>query len=65
VLAYYQDSKLSESSKRHWYNIKSLTLWAGRWSHCSLLKENITDSQGYAGGAKVKSHFACTNDGYL
>jgi len=38
---------------------------AGHWSHFSLLKENITDSQGYVGGAKVKKFFACKNEGYL
>jgi len=35
----------------------------GRWSHCLLLKENITDSLGYVGGAEVKKSFACTNEG--
>ena len=32
----------------------SLALVMECWSHCSLLKENITNSQGYVGGTKVK-----------
>jgi len=54
VQACYQASELSENSKTHQYTITWLTLIAGHWSHCSLLKEKTTDSQGYAGGAKVK-----------
>lgn len=55
VLAYYEASELSISSKTHWYTITSLIPITRRWSHCSLFKENTTDSQGYVGGAKVKS----------
>jgi len=58
-------SELSKSSKRHWYNITSLTAIPGHWSHYSLLKENITDSQDYVEGENVRKSFSCTNEGYL
>lgn len=43
----------------------SLMPWVGRWSHYLLLKENITDSQGYVGGVMVKSHLHVQMRGYL
>ena len=55
VLSCYQDFELSEISKTHRYTITSLTLIARCWSHFLLLKEKTTDSQGFVGGAKVKS----------
>ena len=43
--------KFQDTSVHH----TSLTLIAKRWSHCSLLKEKTTHSQGYVGGTKVIS----------
>jgi len=37
----------------------------GHWSHYLLLKENITDSLGYVGGAEVKIPFYVQIRGYL
>lgn len=45
--------KFQETSIHH----TSLALIVGHWNHSSLLKEQTTNSQCYAGGAKVKGPF--------
>lgn len=59
LTGFWIKQKFQDTSLHH----TSLTPWEGRWSHCLLLKEKITDFLGYVGGAKVKNSFACKNEG--
>ncbi len=48
---------IKQKSQDTFVHHTSLVPVVGHWSHSSLLKEQIVDSQGYVEGAKVKSTF--------
>lgn len=51
--------KFQDTSLHH----TSITPSSRHWSHYLILKEKITNSLRYVGGAKVKNSFTCTNEG--
>ena len=52
ALTGFRIKKKSQDTSVHHTSLVSVV---GHWSHSSLLKEKTTNSQGYVGGAKVKS----------
>lgn len=61
LVGFWIKRKFQDTSLHH----TSPTSHAKRWSHYLLLKEKITDSQGYVGGAELKIPLHVKMRGYL
>ena len=56
---------IKQKSQDTYVHHTSLVPVVGHWSHSLLLKEQITESQGYVGGAKVKIPLLIQWKGYI